>query len=48
MAVVLIAYLGFMVWTFFFSGNVLEAQLWFVPISILLWLILRMFRRTIQ
>lgn len=41
---VLVAYLGFAAWTFIFNDNVLRALNWFVPISLLMWFVLRKLR----
>ncbi len=43
-SVLLIGYLAFAAWTFFLNDNVLEAQLWFVPISLIVWIVLRIIR----
>ncbi|MBI5467257.1 MAG: hypothetical protein HY975_03555 [Candidatus Kerfeldbacteria bacterium] len=42
--VVLLGYLGFAIWTFVFNDDVLRALNWFVPISLLMWFVLRKFR----
>lgn len=42
--VVLVAYLGFAVWTFFLSKNAAYALYVFVPVSALLWIVLRALR----
>lgn len=43
-AVALAAYLAFAVWAFFLNHNISQAQLWFFPLSVLLWIVLRALR----
>lgn len=42
---VLLGYLAFAGWAFFWNHDVGRALTWFLPISLLLWLVLRAVRR---
>lgn len=43
-ACILIAYLGFAVWAFYFSHDVKMALYIFIPISALIWIVMRALR----